>query len=111
MAVQLQSSHRAARLGAVIAALFCAGGFIVVEGVRSDRRLSDFCSAIELPMGLDQARIRATAKSYRVVDSIIAQPQAALDISDPLWLWPKSWCRLDHDGTRITGRTFNPWYE
>ena len=96
-------------IGFVAGLMVILAGIGVYGGVESDRRLSAFCSSLSPGSRLDDVRTRAAARRYSVIDSAIAHP--AIEVFETRTLWPKSWCRLDHDGARITGRTFNPWHE
>jgi len=88
-----------------------AAGIAIHGGVESDRRLSDFCSSVLPGHRLEDVRVLAAARRYTVLASAFVSPHQATEVFEARLLWPKSWCRLDHDGSFVTARTFNPWYE
>lgn len=85
--------------------------FPVRRGMESDRRLSEFCSSVPAGAGLEAARTEAFAQGFIVTDVQIEPGHTGISVSAPMALWPRSWCRLDHDAFSITGQTFEPWYE
>lgn len=86
--------------------------FIAIErGRRTDARLSAFCNSVPLVADLEATRLRARSDSFVVTDTVQDLERRSLTVSTNVLLWPRSWCRLEHDGASITGVSFNPWYE
>jgi hypothetical protein len=105
---------------AVIAATFGVRTFMAAEA-----RVETYCGEIAIGENVEAASQRAresglavralSAGSFKIrIESDGAerfeegQSGPFLSVGDPLAL---SFCSLDHDGHRITGKSYNPWTE